>query len=250
MVIKTHKTLRSPSKHKTRTQISVFVPCRTGSYVSTWRRERSPSVHAWHMSKPVMTFVFMSKCYGMDCFGTYFTHVQSCDVTRGQSATEWTASVHTSHSHTCPKLWWRSCQSATEWIASVIRHTCPKLWCNPCSKSYGVDCFGTYFTHVQSCDDVSVKVLRNGPFRSYVTHVQSCDDVRVHVKVLRNGLLRYIFHTCPKLWCNLGSKCYGVDCFGTYVTQSHMSKAVMTFVSKCYGMDPFGHTSHMSKAVM
>ena len=39
----------------------------------------------------------MSKCYGMDCFGTYFTHVQTCDVTRVQTATEWTASVHTSH---------------------------------------------------------------------------------------------------------------------------------------------------------
>ncbi len=37
------------------------------------------------------------KCYGMDCFGTYFTHVQTCDVTRVQSATAWTASVHTSH---------------------------------------------------------------------------------------------------------------------------------------------------------
>ena len=30
----------------------------------------------------------------MDCFGTYFTHVQSCDVTRVQSATQLTASVY------------------------------------------------------------------------------------------------------------------------------------------------------------
>ena len=30
-------------------------------------------------------------------FGTYFTHVQTCDVTRVQSASEWTSSVHTSH---------------------------------------------------------------------------------------------------------------------------------------------------------
>ena len=28
-----------------------------------------------------------------------------------------------------------------------IRYTCPNLWCNPCSKCYGMDCFGTYFTH-------------------------------------------------------------------------------------------------------
>ena len=38
-----------------------------------------------------------SKCYGMHCFATYFTHVQTCNVTRVQSATEWTASVHTLH---------------------------------------------------------------------------------------------------------------------------------------------------------
>ena len=53
----------------------------------------------------------------MDCFGTYFTHVQSCNVTRVQSATEWTASVHTSHMSKVvmqPRV-----QSATEWIASV-----------------------------------------------------------------------------------------------------------------------------------
>ena len=37
------------------------------------------------------------KCYGMDCFGTYFTHVQTCNVTRVHSATEWTASVCTLH---------------------------------------------------------------------------------------------------------------------------------------------------------
>ena len=29
----------------------------------------------------------------MDCFGTYFTHVQTCDSSRVQSATQWTASV-------------------------------------------------------------------------------------------------------------------------------------------------------------
>ena len=33
----------------------------------------------------------------MDCFGTYFTHAQSCDNVHVQSATEWTASVHALH---------------------------------------------------------------------------------------------------------------------------------------------------------
>ena len=38
----------------------------------------------------------------MDCFGTYFTHVQTCDVTRVQSATEWTASrTYFTHVQTC-----------------------------------------------------------------------------------------------------------------------------------------------------
>ena len=52
----------------------------------------------------------------MDCFGTLRTHVQTCHVTRVQSATEWTASVHSAHMSkpnvTCV-------QSATEWTASV-----------------------------------------------------------------------------------------------------------------------------------
>ena len=52
----------------------------------------------------------------MDCFGTYFTYAQGCDVTRVQSATEWTASVHTSHAQTCDVT---RVQSATEWTASV-----------------------------------------------------------------------------------------------------------------------------------
>ena len=33
----------------------------------------------------------------MDCFGTYFTHAQTCDNVRVKSATQWTASVHTLH---------------------------------------------------------------------------------------------------------------------------------------------------------
>ena len=61
------------------------------------------------MYKPVITFVFKvlrngllryilySKCYAMDCFGTYFTHVQTCDNVGVQSATQSTASVHTLH---------------------------------------------------------------------------------------------------------------------------------------------------------
>ena len=52
----------------------------------------------------------------MDFFGTYFAHVQTSDVTRVQSATEWTASEHTLHVQTCDAT---HVQSATEWTASV-----------------------------------------------------------------------------------------------------------------------------------
>ena len=47
----------------------------------------------------------------MDCLGTYFTHVHTCNVTRVQSATEWTAWVHTRNV--------TRVQSATEWTAWV-----------------------------------------------------------------------------------------------------------------------------------
>ena len=47
----------------------------------------------------------------MDCFGTYFTN-----VTRVQSATQWTASVHTLRMSK-PNV--TRVQSATQWTASV-----------------------------------------------------------------------------------------------------------------------------------
>ena len=53
----------------------------------------------------------------MDCFGTYFTHVQSCNVTRVQSATEWPrCGTYFTHvqSFNVTRV-----QSATEWTASV-----------------------------------------------------------------------------------------------------------------------------------
>ena len=103
-----------------------------------------------------------SKFYAMDCFGTYFTHVQTCDNVHVQSATQWTASVHTlTHVQTCGNV---RVQSATQWTASVhtlhmskpvitfvfkvlrngllryILYTCPNLWTCSCSKCYAMDC--------------------------------------------------------------------------------------------------------------
>ena len=39
-------------------------------------------------------------CYEVDCLGTYFTRAHTCNVTRVQSAKEWTAWVHTLHMST------------------------------------------------------------------------------------------------------------------------------------------------------
>ena len=49
-------------------------------------------------------YVFLlskSECYAMDCFGTYSNTCPNLNVTRVQSATQWTASVQTLH---MPKL--------------------------------------------------------------------------------------------------------------------------------------------------
>ena len=91
----------------------------------------------------------------MDCFGTYFTHAQTCDNVRVQSATQWTASVHTLHMP----------ESVITFVFKVLRngllryilYTCPNLWQLSCSKCYAMDCFGTYSTHAQTCDNVRVQ---------------------------------------------------------------------------------------------
>ena len=170
-----------------------------------------------------------------------FTHVQTCDVARVQSATEWTASVHTSHMskpvmqlvfkvlrngllrcilHTCPNLWWQL-------VFKVLRngllryrlHTCPNLWCNSCSKCYGMDCLGTYLTHVHTCD---------------VTHAQSATEWDCFGT----------FFT----WCKSCSRCYGMGCFGAYFTD--VQTWDVTRVQSATEWTASVHTSHMSTPVM
>ena len=173
----------------------------------------------------------------MDCFGTYFTHVQTCDNVRVQSAigndnvrvqsaTQWTASVHTLHMS----------KPVITFVFKVLRNGLLPYILYTCHMSkpvitfvfkalYLMDCFGTYFTHVQICDNVRVqratqwtasqsatqwtpsvhtlhmskpvitfvfKVLRNG-----VVHTlhMSKPVITFVFKVLRNGLLRHILYT-------------------------------------------------------
>ena len=149
----------------------------------------------------------------MDCFGTYFTHAQTCDNVRVQSATQWNCfGTYFTHAQTCDNV---RVQSATQWTASVHTLHMPKPVITlvlRVLRNYAMDCFRTYSTHAQTCVN----------FGTYFTHAQTCDNVRVksaaqwtasvhtlHMpkpvitfvfKVLRNGLLRYILYTCPSLW--------------------------------------------------
>ena len=67
------------------------------------------------MSKPVITFVFKMLRNGL--LGANFTHVQTCDNARVQSATQWTAAAHTLHmSKSCVNV---RVRSATQWTASL-----------------------------------------------------------------------------------------------------------------------------------
>ena len=161
-------------------------------------------------------------------------HMSKPNVTRVQSATEWTASVHTLHMST-PNV---TCvQSATEWTAWV--HT------SHMSKPN--------VTRDQSATEWTASVHTSHMSKPNVTRVQSATGwtASVHTlhmsKAFRNGLLRYILYTCPNFptECNSCSKCYGMDCFGTYFTHRYLDlrrylRRVATFQATFKGSGPKG----------
>ena len=181
----------------------------------------------------------------MDCFGTYFTHVQTCDYVRVQSATECTASVHTLHmSKPVITFVFKMLRNA---LLRYLLYTCPNLWLRSCSKCYGMDCFGTYVTHVQTCDYVRVQSATEWTASVHTLHM-SKPVITFVFKVLRNALLRYILYTCPNLWLRSCSKCYGMDCFGTYFT--HVQTSDYVRVQSATEWTASVHTLHMSKPVI
>ena len=94
----------------------------------------------------------------LDCFGTYFTHAQSCVNVHVQSATGRTASVHT-HAQSCDNV---HVQSATDWAASVHTLHMPKAVIKFVFEVYGMDCWRTYLHMPKSVITFVFKVLRNG----------------------------------------------------------------------------------------
>ena len=217
----------------------------------------------------------------MDCFGTYFTHVQTCDSVRVHSATQWTALVHT-HVQTCDNV---RVHSAKQWTASVHTFHMSKpvitfvftVHTSHMSKPVITFVFTVLrngllwyiLTHVQTCD--SVRVHSATQWIALVhTHVQTCDNVRVHsatqwtalvhtlhmskpvitfvFTMLRNGLLWYILYTCPNLCQRSCSQCYAMDCFGTYFTHVQTCDNVRVHSAKQW--IALVHTLHMSKPVI
>ena len=224
-------------------------------------------VHTLHMPKPVIMFVFevlrsgllrymlytcpnlwlrsCSKCYPMDCSGTCFTHVQTCDYVRVQSATQWIAPVHTLH---MPKpVIMFVFEVLRSGLLRYILYTCPNLWLRSCSKCYAMDCSGTCFTHVQSCDYVRVQSATQWIAPVHTLHMPK-PVIMFVFEVLRSGLLRYILYTCPNLWLRSCSKCYAMDCSGTCFTHVQTCDYVR-FQSATQWIAPV-HTLHMPKPVI
>ena len=121
------------------------------------------------MFKPVITFGFQVLRDGLLRYRLY-THVQTCDNIRVQSATPWTAEVQTVHMS----------KPVITFGFKVLRHGLLRYRTLHMSKP--VITFG-------------FKVLRGGLLRYRLyTHVQTCDNIRV-----QSGLLRYKLYTCPNL---------------------------------------------------
>ena len=179
------------------------------------------SAHALHMPKPAKRSC--SKCYAMDCFGTCFTHAQTCEtflfkVLRNGLLRH----MLYTHAQTCDNV---PVQSATQWTASAHALHMPKPAKRSCSKCYAMDCFGTCFTHAQTCETFLFKVLRNGLLRHML---YTCPNLRnVPVQSATQWTASAHALHMPKPAKRSCSKCYAMDCFGTCFIQ-------------CYAMDCFG----------
>ena len=179
----------------------------------------------------------------MDCFGTYFNHVQTCANVRVQNATQWTASVHTL---TISK-------PALTVVFKVLRNRLLRY----------IQSIASVHTLTMSKPVITFmfKVLRNQLLRYiestawvYFNHVQTCDNVRVQnatqwtasvhtltiskpaltfvFKMLRNGLLRYNFthvQTCDNVCVQSPTQ------WTASVHTLHMSKPVILFAFKALG---------------
>ena len=85
-------------------------------------------------------FCVCSKCYALDCIGTCFTHVPTCDSVRVESAEQLNASVHALHMFKpATTFLWNLLRNRLVWC---MPYTCPHVWLRPCWKCEARECFG------------------------------------------------------------------------------------------------------------
>ena len=109
-----------------------------------------------------------------------------------------------------------------------------------------MDCFGTCFTHAQTCDNVRVQSATLWTASVHALHMPR-PVIMFVLKVLRYGLLRYMTHaqTCDNV------RGQSATLWTASVHAFHMPKPVITFVFKVlrYGL-PSVHAFHMPKPVI
>ena len=89
-------------------------------------------------------------------------------------------------------------KSATAWTAPVRTLHIPKPVITFVFKVLRHDCFTTYFTHAQTCDNVRVQSATAWTASLHTLHMPK-PVITFVFKVLRHGLLHYILYTCPNL---------------------------------------------------
>ena len=162
-----------------------------------------------------------SKCYAMNCFGTCFTRVR--DVTCAQSATPWTASVHTVHTlHTSRNLGWGGGVGWGAMTCTVLAHifdatqlhlrTCWMLRNCTCAR---VRCYAIALAHMWDATQLHLRtcsMLRNC----------TCAHVRCYAIALAHMFDATQLHlrTC---WMLRNCTCTHVRCYA--IALAHMFDA-------------------------
>ena len=157
----------------------------------------------------------------MDCFGTYFTHVQTCDNDRVQSAIR--NGLLRYILYTSKPVITFVFKMLRNGLLPYMLYTCPNLWQRSCSKCYTQWTALVHTLRIQTCDKVRVPSATQWIASAHTLNMsKTCHNLRVpnatqwtasvhtlHMskpvitfvfKVLRNGLLPYMLYTCPNLW--------------------------------------------------
>ena len=82
-----------------------------------------------------------------------------------------------------------------------------------------MDCFRTYFTHAQACDNVRVKSATQWTASVHTLHMHAltCDNVRVQSATQWTASV-HTLHMPKPVTTFVLRVLYAMDCFGTYFT--------------------------------